>query len=122
MKNNDETTLAAGSSEPDCSVSLAPLSWSSGGSWRACRKCGKHVWETNLGECRSCRGDKWLATDGGELIRQECVYVTPEIIELIEDEVGIGYGAWDCVDPVKIISAAWKFKPNAPMSLLKGAE
>ena len=38
--------------------------------------------------------------------------VTDEILDLVEDEVGMGCGAWDCVPPKEIIAAAWKFLPN----------
>jgi hypothetical protein len=32
--------------------------------------------------------------------------VTDDDVEAVESEIGMGSGAWDCVDPKKIISAA----------------
>ena len=39
--------------------------------------------------------------------------VTEEIIQAVENEVGMGCGAWDCVSPEEIILAAWKHKPKS---------
>jgi hypothetical protein len=38
--------------------------------------------------------------------------VTDEIVDAVENEVGMGCGAWDMVPPKEIIAAAWKFLPN----------
>lgn len=46
--------------------------------------------------------------------------VPDEIVNAVENEVGIGCGAWDCVPPKQIIAAAWKFLPNAPASATEG--
>jgi hypothetical protein len=39
--------------------------------------------------------------------------VTDEIVGSVENEVGMGCGAWDMVSPKEIIASAWKFLPNA---------
>jgi hypothetical protein len=39
--------------------------------------------------------------------------VTDDILDAVENEVGMGCGAWDCVPPKEIIAAAWKFIPNS---------
>jgi hypothetical protein len=33
--------------------------------------------------------------------------ITDEILDKVEDAVGMGNNAWDCVDPKEIIAAAW---------------
>lgn len=38
--------------------------------------------------------------------------VTDDILDAVENEVGMGCGAWDMVPPKEIIAAAWKFLPN----------
>ena len=38
--------------------------------------------------------------------------VTPEDVEAVEDELGMGAGAWDMVDPASIIAAAWNLLKN----------
>jgi hypothetical protein len=39
--------------------------------------------------------------------------VTDEIVDAVENEVGMGCGAWDMVPPKEIIAAAWKYLPNS---------
>lgn len=45
---------------------------------------------------------------------QECGVsdVTDGVVNAVENEVGMGCGAWDCVPPKQIIAAAWKFVPK----------
>ena len=42
--------------------------------------------------------------------------VTDDILDAVENEVGMGCGAWDCVPPKEIIAASWKFMPNVRVS------
>jgi hypothetical protein len=44
--------------------------------------------------------------------------VTDDILDAVEDEVGMGGGAWDCVPPKEIIAAAWKFMPRMDAKLV----
>ena len=48
----------------------APLDWFKIGRY-TCRKCGKVVSQTNLGECQACRGALWLSTAPEQLKREE---------------------------------------------------
>jgi hypothetical protein len=43
-------------------------------------------------------------------------YVTDDILDAVEDEVGMGCGAWDCVPPKEIIAAAWRYSPMAEIA------
>ena len=40
--------------------------------------------------------------------------ITPEMVEAVENAVGMGSGAWDCVDPRKIIAASRAAIAKAP--------
>ena len=42
--------------------------------------------------------------------------VTDEILDLVENEVGMGCGAWDMVPPKEIIAASWNFLPKTSSS------
>jgi hypothetical protein len=48
----------------------APLDWYKAGRV-SCRKCGRVTHETNLGECKECRGALWLSTAPDQLKREE---------------------------------------------------
>lgn len=39
--------------------------------------------------------------------RKSCNAPNAQDVEDVEDEVGIGSGAWDMVDPEEILKAAW---------------
>lgn len=61
---------------PDESAACpASLDWSSVGGWKNCIKCGRQTWETNLGECKSCRGDLWLSLEPDQRIRTSNPYL-----------------------------------------------
>ena len=40
------------------------------------------------------------------------IIVSDAFVKAVEDEVGVGAGAWDCTDPKEIISAAIKLAPK----------
>lgn len=45
--------------------------------------------------------------------------ITPEMVEAVEAAVGMGSGAWDCVDPKEIIAAALNL--SSPNTQVTGA-
>jgi hypothetical protein len=56
-----------------------------------------------------------VQTGGDQAVVQRLVRlseVTDDILDAVENEVGMGCGTWDCVPPKKIIAAAWKFMPT----------
>jgi len=74
-------------------------------------------WATFPGADQPCRhGHRLcLACMNGPLAKRFPVPIEPPTVEAVEQEVGMGAGAWDCVDPAEIISAvlrlATKGKP-----------
>lgn len=48
----------------------------------------------------------------GESPQDRTTEVSDEILKAVEDEVGMGADAWDCVSAKEVILAAWKFKPK----------
>lgn len=69
-----------------------------GCSRRFCEECVASDW-SEVGEERGCSSCVAASTEA-----------TPseDDVEAIEEEVGMGSGAWDMVDPIKIVAAAWK--------------
>lgn len=43
-----------------------------------------------------------------KITKNDVMRITEDDVEAVELAVGMGHGAWDCVDPKEIIAAAYK--------------